>query len=249
MNFGDPDGHPAVWDVEPLRQYVDYYCGSRPGSYWNLCQHEDVHVCCHGNCCLTRCKQAEVWLALMLVSSRVLTPPAHQVWPCIFPLPLFPYLSFSLLFLSLRFLSSPLPAPPRPDSLSICPPLTSCSSFPSISLPPYPFSWPSFLIGCIIQSGSLCHAVLEWAHMRLRIHMCVFVCEFLLRLQAVGHAWLMTLELLFWASGPFLYSEANSRPPPSIIVPIHHSLHHSPCFLSGLIPILSFFLLNAFPPL
>lgn len=68
------------------------------------------------------------------------------------------------------------------------------------------------------------------------LRLCVFDCEFLLCLQAVGHAWLMTLELLFWASGPFLYSQANSWLPPSIIIPICH-------FLSGLVPILSLFLL------
>lgn len=170
------------------------------------CQREDVRACCHGDDCSTRYRAAEVWLTLMLVSCRVLTPTAHQCDH-----------AFSLFSLASVFrCSSPLSLPPPalPDSLSICPSLTSSSSFSPLSVP-HPFLCPSFLIGCISPRGSLCHAALEWVRVCLWNHMCVFVCELVHCSQAVGRAWVMTPEQLFRPSGPFLYSQPNSWLPPS----------------------------------
>lgn len=61
----------------------------------------------------------------------------------------------------------------HPTSLSIWPCLC-LSSFPSVSVP-CPFLRPSFLIGCVIQSESLCHAMLDWTPVCVCV--CVWVSE------------------------------------------------------------------------
>lgn len=140
-------------------------------------------------------------------------------------------------------LSVSSPPPALPDPLSICPSLTSSSSFSPLSVP-HPFLCPSFLIGCISPRGSLCHAALEWVRVCLSNHMCVFVCELVHCSQAVGRAWVMTPEQLFRPSGPFLYSQPNSWLPPSHYC-TYPSLPPQLYSLAYLLPISSLFPLSA----
>lgn len=103
-------------------------------------QRGDVHVCVAmamaARIDAGQLKFGSLWYLIgELLSPHTYRPP---VWPCIFMLPLFPRLSFAF-SLSLSFALFP----PPPDSLSICPPLTSSASFsplcpPSLFLPLLP---------------------------------------------------------------------------------------------------------------
>lgn len=60
------------------------------------------------------------------------------------------------------------------------------SCFPSSSVPCL-FLWPSFLIGCVIQSESLCHTVFDWRTVCACVCVHAFECVCVSARMVAGH--------------------------------------------------------------